>query len=546
MVYRSGDPCSPGFGGVGPTRLCGSMAHAVARRRAAADERPEGATCGLSQARRLRAPQRAGLERFAATDASIDISRNPLVARLLKSRRFQFMLILPNQVIFWAVIFLGLFGTIDPGLNFGTAITWYVWFCAVFVMMVVLGRAWCTMCPFGGFAEWIQRGTLWGRTQRRLGLGIKFPEPLARYGFLLSVGTFLALTWVEEFFGIAGPGNPAYTGYMVLGIVGSALLFFLVFERRSFCRYICPLTALIGTVGAMGSVAGFRTRDRDVCLTCLTKDCMRGGEAGYGCPWYTWPASADSNLNCGLCSECYKACPEGNIGLFVQKPLSSVIAPGHRRADVAWSVAALWGLVLFQQVNALNVYATIDGWLNQQMHVTWSPNPVDYLGIIAVVTVLMAGIAWGFGRFFARGDVVFPEGGRSFIDRTSKFRAFFLPLMYGIIPVVGLDFFARQLPKFFQHATRVVPSVGHLFGAGSTGSHLYNTSLLSDPSIVIVQVAVIAVGTLAAMWTSWRISGRDLAPVTTRPLAVRIAAVSLAAVCGVLAGVLYVLMNAAA
>jgi len=42
-------------------------------------------------------------------------------------------------------------------LNFGTAITWYVWFCLVFVMMVVVGRAWRSMSPFSGFGERIQR-----------------------------------------------------------------------------------------------------------------------------------------------------------------------------------------------------------------------------------------------------------------------------------------------------------------------------------------------------------------------------------------------------
>ena len=213
---------------------------------------------------RLRPPERAGLaERFGPSDPSpgLDLLRNPRIARLVRNRKFQFLLILPNQIIFWTVIFVGLLGTAIPGLNFGTAITWYVWFCLVFVMMVVVGRAWCAMCPFGGFAEWVQRRTFWQRTQKTLGLGRKFPEPLARLGFVLPVVTFLLLTWIEEYFNIAGPGNPAATSFMVIGIVSSALIFFLVFERRTFCRYICPLTSLIGTVGSIGSVAGFRTRD---------------------------------------------------------------------------------------------------------------------------------------------------------------------------------------------------------------------------------------------------------------------------------------------
>jgi polyferredoxin len=263
---------------------------------------------------RRRPPEIVGIdEHFAETDPSIgwDLARNRQFSRLLKSRTFQFLLILPNQIIFWVVIFVGILGTLDPGLNFGTAITWYVWFCLVFVMMVVAGRAWCAMCPFGGFAEWVQRGALWQRAQRRLGLGLKMPESVARYGYLLSVAAFLLLTWIEEYFNIAGPGEPRATSFMVLGIVTSALVFFLVFERRTFCRYICPLSSLIGSVGSMGSVAGFRTRDRDVCTSCETKDCMRGGADGYGCPWFTWPGSADSNASCGCAVNASRPAPRG-------------------------------------------------------------------------------------------------------------------------------------------------------------------------------------------------------------------------------------------
>lgn len=496
---------------------------------------------------RLRTQTREGIgERFDASDPSpgLDIARHPLVARILHNRKFQFLLILPNQIIFWTVIFVGLFGTAIPGLNFGAAITWYVWFCLVFVMMVVVGRAWCAMCPFGGFAEWIQRRTFFQRTQKTLGLGRKFPEPLAKMGFVLPVGSFLLLTWIEEYFNIATPGNPASTSFMVIGIVATALVFFLVFERRTFCRYICPLTSVIGTIGSMGSVAGFRTRDRDKCVSCKTKDCMRGGAEGFGCPWYTWPASSDSNLYCGLCTECYKSCPEENIGLFLQKPLTSVIAPSRRRADVAWAVVMLWGLVLYQQLNALSAYGTFENWLNPRLHFPHYPNPVAYLGIIGVLTLATAGAAGGIGFLNARRGVDFVRPG-SFADRGSKFRAFFVPVAYGLIPVVGADYFARQLPKFFKSAPRVIPSIQHLFGSAGTNSSLYNARILSDPRIINVQVAVMALGTLGALWATWRITNRELVGVSRSALAVRTTTLGLVAVCGAGAALLYVAIQAA-
>jgi len=496
----------------------------------------------------LREPARVGTEdRFGPSDPprGWDVTVNPGIARLVRSRRFQFLLILPCQIIFWAVIFVGLLGTAIPGLNFGTVITWYIWAALVFVMMLAAGRAWCAMCPFGGLAEWVQRRTFWRRTQRSLGLGRKFPAPLARYGFLLPMATFVALTWIEEFFNIAGPGDPADTSWLVAGIVGSALIFFLVFERRTFCRYLCPLTTLIGSVGSMGPVAGFRARDREVCLTCQTKDCMRGGENGFGCPWYTWPASADSNLYCGLCSECYKACPEGNVGLFLQKPLTSVIAPGRRRADVAWAIALLWGLVLYQQINATNRYANVDDWLNSSLHFPHYPDPVAYAGLIGLLALATAGGAWGIGKLFARRDLEFTAKG-SFLDRGSRFRAYFLPISYGLIPVVGADYFARMLPKFCHYSPRLIPSVQRMFGfTPAIHSPLVTVRMLSDPRIVIAQVAVMALGTLAALWSVWRIGSRELVPVSRSAIGVRVATAGFVLSCGAVAAVLYVLIQAA-
>jgi hypothetical protein len=271
---------------------------------------------------------------------------------------------------------------------------------------------------------------------------------------------------------------------------------------------------------------------------------MRGGEKGFGCPWYTWPGSADSNLYCGLCSECYKACPEGNIGLFLQKPLTSVTAPTRRRADVAWAIATLWGLVLYQQINATNLYATLDDRLNSVLHFPHYPNPVAYTGLIGLLALATAGAVWLIAAGFAKRDLRFPAGGK-FLDRSSRFRAYFLPVAYGLIPVVGADYFARQLPKFFQHAPRLVPAVQQTFGFAGIRSPLYQASLLPDPRIVIAQVTVIILGTVGALWATWRIAGRELVPVSRSVAGVRVATVGLVLACGLAAAWLYVLINAA-
>ncbi|MDA8277783.1 MAG: 4Fe-4S binding protein [Actinomycetota bacterium] len=482
----------------------------------------------------------AAKEHFEATTPKFELTKFKVVSTLAKKRWIQFALIVPNQLIFWLVIFSGLFGTLDPGLNFATAITWYIWFAIVFVLMVVVGRAWCSMCPFGGFGEWIQRKTFFKRTQKTLGLGRKYPQKLAAYGLISSAVSFIVLTFIEEFFNIAGPGTPADTAFMVLGIVLFATASFLIFERRTFCRYLCPLSGLIGSIGAIGAAAGFRTKNRDACYSCESKACMRGGEVGYGCPWYTWPGSAESNSLCGLCTECYKACPSGNVGLYVQPPLTSVIAPSRKRMDIAVVSALLLGLVVFQQVNALNIYTNLDNFLNAHTPFGHYPNVLDYVGLIVLFALVPAALfkvgALAFSNITIKADKDLP-----FLERHSAFRNFFMVGMYGMVPTIGADYFARQLPKFFSHATRIVPAVIHPFGGSN--KFLYNYSMLGTHGIITVQLVIMAIGVAASGYATYKIARREIAS-NNRDLAT-LYLVSATLIMGVAIALLYIPMQAA-
>ncbi len=517
-------------------------------------DRPETQTVGESPARRLSAPQREGMVRhFAPTDQRVDLLRLPVVGepltRAVKSRRFQFAAILPNQVIFWIVILTGLVGAALPDQNFSTVITWFVWFCVVFLLMVGVGRAWCLMCPFGGAGEWVQRLSFWRRHPISIGLHKQWPEKWSRYGLLPSLGVFVALTWAEEYFNIAGPGQPIATAGLVLFIIAFATTTFLVFDRRTFCRYLCPLSCLIGSVGATGMVAGMRTRDREKCLQCPTKDCMRGSERGYPCPWYEWPGSATSNLMCGLCTECVKNCPYDNVGIYVQKPLTSVFAPLRRRFDIAVAVVVLFGLVVFQQINALGFYANLDGAVNSFTHFPGYPNPLDYLGLIAVISAVVVAIFWGLRTLFTQRA---RSLGAAVARRapTQSFGAWFIPLAYGLIPLMGVDFLARQLPKFWLSSPKLIAAISDPFGFGW---NLFGTAhlkiaqihLLGTQSIIDSQIALIGLGTIGAVYAAWRIARRDLARLTLHPRALAVSAATSMALIGAGLAFLYVLMGAA-
>ena len=479
------------------------------------------------------------VQRRTPGDPSLDIARFPAVQRLLRSRAFPLGLVVAGQVVMWLVVAAGFLGAAVPGRNFATVFTWYFWFAVFLLLTVTVGRGWCLVCPFGGQAQWLQRLSFTGRGRRSLTLGWTWPARWGRWGLIVSAGLFILVTWAEEFFRAAAPGDPVFTAYFALFMIALALATFLLFERRTFCRYLCPLSAVVGVAGATGVVAGFRARNPDRCLTCATKACVRDAQDGHGCPWYVWPASAESNLLCGLCAECFKRCPYDNVGLFVQPPLTSVVEPSHRRLDAAWAVALLLGLAVFQQVNALSAYRRLDAWLNRTLHFPGYPNPLDYVGIIGLVAAVAGGGVWLTMRALRREGPP-AEGG--------SFAQWFTPLMYGLSPLMASDILARQLPKLWGHVLSVLPAAANPFALhrglwGASASPLWHLRLVAPGAVVPTQLVVVGAGLAASLYATARIVRGELDGMTDRPRLVH--AVSTAAILGVGAAIalLYLAMR---
>jgi ferredoxin len=471
-----------------------------------------------------------------------------LLAWWLRRRSWQFQLILPNQVLFWVVIVVGFVGVDDFELNFATTITWFVWFSLVFVLIAVTGRGWCAVCPFGGLAEWIQRGRLWhgrGKSTRRLGPGRTVPAWLSRYGYVPTAFMFGLLTWLEEYFGVSDGSSPSRTSWTVMGIILLALAAFVAFDRRSFCRHLCPLGGLIGVLGAGAPVTGFRARERRVCLECTTRDCLHGNARAYGCPWFNWPGGSDSNTNCGLCGECFRACPSDNVGLFVDYPFAGLTRASDRRGDVAWTVAVIGGIVFAQHVRTAPLYDRIDVWSTGLVGLPHGPNPVLFALLAAACTVVLAGPAWVARALLYRQ----PPGGSvrrdaSFTHRITPFRVFFLPLSYAAIPLLAADFVAVELLGFMQDSPKVLASLGRMAGmsAGSLAG-LQSGHLLAGSQVVAVQLGILVVGTVASVVVGWRIFAAEVVETARAAVLARIGASGLMALAGILVIFTYLVTN---
>ncbi|MCL4394262.1 MAG: 4Fe-4S binding protein [Chloroflexi bacterium] len=244
----------------------------------------------------------------------IELTREPIVKRILTSRWLQWSMIAITLPVFLLAILAGGFGTPAGSRNFGIVFVWVVWWAFLILLLLPLGgRLWCAICPIPAPGEWLQRRALVEprRGGRLYTLGLKWPRRLAN--IWLQSASFLTVA----LFSVVILTTPSVSALVLALFAAMAVGTSLLFERRTFCRYLCPVGGFIGLYSQLAPVE-IRARDRAVCMTHKQKTCYVGSAAGYGCPWLVFPGALEKNTYCGLCTECLKTCPLDNVGVFVR------------------------------------------------------------------------------------------------------------------------------------------------------------------------------------------------------------------------------------
>jgi polyferredoxin len=318
--------------------------------------------------------------RYALTDL-------PLVKRVLRRRWPQWLLTVFTLVVFVLAILTGLFGTPVGSHNFGIVFVWIVWWGFLILLLVpFLGRLWCAICPIPAPGEWLQRRALVApRPGGKLyTLGQKWPKFLRNIwaqnlGFL-AVALFSAVILTDA----------RATAMVLLFFIVLALATSLVYERRTFCRYLCPVGGFIGLYSQVAPIE-MRVKDHDICLSHQEKTCYTGSDDGYGCPWLLFPANNTANTFCGLCTECLKTCPKDNIALFIREPAKELQQTRGHRLDEAYK-----GLIMLA---AAFIYSTVLigpwGYLKETARAVGTPAWFVYAGTFLLLTLaIVPGLFW--------------------------------------------------------------------------------------------------------------------------------------------------------
>ncbi len=288
---------------------------------------------------------------------------------------------------FWRILRLGALGVVltmiawgwhhhgipgvsvkDPLMytNLATHLFWVWWMMGVVFIALLLGRAWCAVCPVGWLNELFSR----------LGLQRSLPQWLRNF---VPVTLILVVLQLSVYF-FTIHRYPDYTAILMALTLLLAVLVGLIFRKRAFCSLLCPAGAVMGLYARVAPFQ-LRVKDGSVCAGCLDKECVSGGRVwskvtfGSGifywhgrrrdCPVELMPAELRDSAECQLCLHCARNCSNDNILLGRRSWLADLF-PGGLSASESFFFLVLLGMLT---ANFSKVYVDLREaifWLPQQ------------------------------------------------------------------------------------------------------------------------------------------------------------------------------------
>jgi ferredoxin len=232
-------------------------------------------------------------------------------------------------------------------------------------------------------------------------------------------------------FGIILITRPIATAILFLAILTTTLILALIYRRRVFCLYLCPVGGFLGTY-SMASMTEVRVKDRDICKKHKEKSCITGGEGGWACPWAQYPGKMDRNNYCGFCMECIKSCPKDNVGIFVRPFGADRTFKGY---DEMFNAFIMLVVAIAFSVTMLGPW----GLIKEAANITESKQFLPFLLYLASL--------WGTGLLVVPGlFAIAAKGANRLAGGDIDHKAFMLKISYIIIPIGISAWIAFSLP----------------------------------------------------------------------------------------------------
>ena len=400
----------------------------------------------------------------------------PPLKAFLKSAWFPAILAYPTLVVFTYIIYALLWGPEVPAANLGTSLTWVLWWPLLPIFLFVAGRFWCAICPFATTIDLVQKVA---------GLGRPVPPFLKNYGIWIIDAVFILITWSDHVFGIVE--SPRGSGYLLGAMVTAVVVAGVLYERRTWCRYLCFLGGMSGNYSRSSAIELRATPE--VCATCKTLSCYKGNDTTPGCPVFEFPRTMQTSSICNLCANCLKTCPNDSIRLTPRPPTKELWFMSRHKFEESFLAVVIVGIVLVQNITMLSFW---------EPSLVWLTNILFGSRTLAFTAIFLAAMGLPFAITAAAARLSGRSAGEGFRKNFSRFG-------YAIIPLDLAGHVAHNLFHLLAEGKSVFYNTAALFGVPVAGSK----AILSAGAIQVLQFIILAVGIAGALYTAYRISAHN-------------------------------------
>ena len=280
----------------------------------------------------------------------------PWLRKLFLSRWYPEGIWIVMMAIFVPVTILGFIGAQDREHSLTLNLFWAWWWPGYLFLFVFVGRLWCAVCPFMIMGEWLRRLSLWLFPRQQLTWNTKW---LNHWGAWIVFIGFVAIYLWEKLWDL--PHHAYLSSWLLIVITAGAVIFSQIYERRLWCRYLCPIGGMNGMFAKL-SMVELRSTQQVCGSQCHSFGCYKGsaatsvtfidalpneGQATEGCPLYSHPNQLQDNRDCMLCMTCLKACPNRSVQLNLRFPASDLL-DNHQgfNAEIALLLLLLGGVFM--------------------------------------------------------------------------------------------------------------------------------------------------------------------------------------------------------
>jgi len=274
-----------------------------------------------------------------------------MINKLFKNRFFlvgiQFLTLIVFVMLIYGAIGIttndAAFAKILRNTNLPNLIVWSYWWPFIIVTAIFFGRFWCSICPMELITSFFGK----------IGLRRK-PTGFLKSGWLITL--FYAIILILGIHTLAIHRIPQYMALYMLGLFAVAVVVGFIWEKRTFCTYVCPIGNLLGLY-SMLSFKKLSVKNKEMCASCKTKDCISKENhykfVGRSCTSELFPEKLIDNRACILCGQCIKSCTKDNIAIQKQRMASDVFA----------SIVLSWAeIAFFVMLSGFVVYEILSEW----------------------------------------------------------------------------------------------------------------------------------------------------------------------------------------